>query len=196
MSCHENRVAFSTCQNVLLFRFNFLPKQSGRGGNSHGIPHIHKPLSRRCDGAKVRVSDGFLIEGNDEKPSQLEYRAWTGICYIAKDIMCRLQKLLADKDTSSCDIPHSDDNEELVENDSILIIYELWILRKLVWKLEVCHDMTFRPHVAPVCDNRHDDFNQPGYPVESKIISKGSMPIASMSELMDCWKCQLCGSHM
>ena len=46
--------------------------------------------------------------------------------------------------------------------------------------------MTFRPHVAPVCDNRHDDFNQPGYPVESKIISKGSMPIASMSELMDC----------
>ena len=64
-----NRVAFSTCQNVLLFRFNFLPKQSGRGGNFHGIPHIHKPLSRRCDGAKVRVSDGFLIEGNDEKPS-------------------------------------------------------------------------------------------------------------------------------
>ena len=96
--------------------------------------------------------------------AQLEYRAWTGICYIAKDTMCWLQKLLADKDTSSCDIPHSDDNEELVANDSILIICELWILRKLAWKLEVCHDMTFRPHVAPVCDNRHDDFNQPGYP--------------------------------
>ena len=31
--------------------------------------------------------------------------------------MCRLQKLLADNDTSSCDIPHLDDNEELVEND-------------------------------------------------------------------------------
>lgn len=177
--------------------FQFSTKTVWAGGKFPWNPTYPQAIE-----SQVRWSKGagfrWIFDWGKWWEAQLEYRAWTGICYIAKDIMCRWQKLLADKDTSSCDIlvPYSDDNEELVENDSILIVYELWILRKLAWKLEVCHDMTFRPHVAPVCDNRHDDFNQPGYPVESKIMSKGSMPISSMSELMDCWKCQLCGSHM
>ena len=59
----------SKCVAVSL-QFSTKTVWAGGGvGNFHGIPHIHKPLSRRCDGAKVRVSDGFLIEGNDEKPS-------------------------------------------------------------------------------------------------------------------------------
>ena len=185
----------SKCVAVSL---QFSTKTVWAGGGGGKFPW--NPTYPQAIESQVRWSKGagfrWIFDWGKWWEAQLEYRAWTGICYIAKDIMCRLQKLLADKDTSSCDIPHSDDNEELVENDSMLIIYELWILRKLAWKLEVCHDMTFRPHVAPVCDNRHDDFNQPGYPVESKIISKGSMPISSISELMDCWKCQLCGSHM
>lgn len=35
--------------------FQFSTKPVWAGGESHGIPHIRKPLSRRCDGAKVRM---------------------------------------------------------------------------------------------------------------------------------------------
>ena len=192
-----NPVAFSTCQILLLFQCS-TKTLCGCGGGAIPGP-IAISTSHFVAGA---MEQRWGMRETFEGRKWMEMTSWStghegGICHVAKDIMCRLKRYLQTiKIQLSCDILYSHDNEELIENDNCLIICELWIMCKLVWKLEVCHDMTFLPRVAPVCDDCHDDFNQPGYPVESKIIPEGSMLISLMSELMDCWKCQFCGRHM